>query len=640
MLNVNQMKRAYIICTKKNEHVIGFPHDHQYLVRYVQVKTKLVLSLFVFFLTFQLVAQRLFPRQGFYPDQTQCTIGYAFGNAVDDGRPIIWRNYDWNNSPHATQVLPHNYNTYLDAWGPAYWIATSQESWYVFGGVNQHGVGTFLTLITDFSDEGNYDYGNYRINGWNFGNATSVADVRKAIDEQIKFWGGKAGGVDHDWYYPSGNGGFYPAMTLVVIDAKGNGSMFEIGRDFYYEYDHTKPARLAQFPIQVGNRSNQPHRRTDHCDNTGTDWKTTGGRRYLEARANFQRLATNGNGLTIQEVMDSISRFGVPGFEQHVYGTLPLDSAGEYQNCNWKNQDGSIIWGAAPNEDPLSATFFIAMGPPAYSCFLPMWAANYNSLSNRLTTLSTQSIVYYVWDLFNKRVDAGYGPYIKSLFRNMENNNREAVELVRSYWNQNGFSAVMADKITDEAAENVYSAVKKMAGGTAYALNAPPKINSMGVTWNGMTGTFNVNATDDGSVNSYNWDFGDGTTGTGANPSHVYTTTGKFLVRVRATDNANVTNSKWMLVDVGVVITTVSNIADKAKMNIFPNPANDILTISGVNSATGIRLLSLIGETVLDFGPSNNTYLVQLNVSQLPKGVYLLEIIENDHRIMEKILVQ
>lgn len=49
MLNVNQMKRAYIICTKKNEHVIGFPHDHQYLVRYVQVKTKLVLSLFVFF---------------------------------------------------------------------------------------------------------------------------------------------------------------------------------------------------------------------------------------------------------------------------------------------------------------------------------------------------------------------------------------------------------------------------------------------------------------------------------------------------------------------------------------------------------------------------------------------------------------
>lgn len=585
-------------------------------------------------------SQRLYPLQGFYPDQTQCTIGYAIGNAVDDGRPIIWRNYDWNNSPHASQVLPHNFNTFLDAWGPAYWIATSQESWYVFGGVNQYGVGTFLTLLVDFSNEGNYDYGNYRINGWNFGNATSVADVRKAIDEQIKFWGNKPGGVDHDWSYPSGNGGYYPAMTLVVIDAKGNGSMFEIGRDFYFEYDHTKPARLAQFPIQVGNRSNQPHRRTDHCDNTGTDWKTTGGRRYLEARANFQRLATNGNGMTIQEVMDSVSRFGVPGFEQHAYGTLPLDSAGEYQNCNWKNQDGSIIWGAAPDEDPLSATFFIAMGPPAYSCFLPMWAANYNSLSNRLTTLSTQSIVYYVWDLFGKRVDSGYGPYIKTLFGNMENNNREAVELARSYWKQFGFNAAMADKITDEAAENVYTAVKKMAAGTAYALNAPPKINSMTVTWNSLKGTFSVNATDDGSVSSYNWDFGDGTTGTGANPAHTYSKAGKYLVRVRATDNVAVTNSKWMLVEAGVVITSVSSNADNAKLKVFPNPANNILFVSGVSSATGIRLMNLLGETVLDYGPSNNTYQLQLNISQFPKGIYLVEIMEKDQRIVEKVLIQ
>lgn len=58
----------------------------------------------------------------------------------------------------------------------------------------------------------------------------------------------------------------------------------------------------------------------------------------------------------------------------------------------------------------------------------------------------------------------------------------------------------------------------------------------------------------DGLVNSYEWDFGDGTTGGGATPSHVYEKAGKYLVTLRITGdqtgNCEYTDSDTMLVTV------------------------------------------------------------------------------------------
>ena len=58
-----------------------------------------------------------------------------------------------------------------------------------------------------------------------------------------------------------------------------------------------------------------------------------------------------------------------------------------------------------------------------------------------------------------------------------------------------------------------------------------------------------LGSSDDGSIVSYSWDFGDGSpAGSGATPTHTYTSVGSFVVTLTVTDNGGLTNS---VVDAG-----------------------------------------------------------------------------------------
>ncbi len=79
------------------------------------------------------------------------------------------------------------------------------------------------------------------------------------------------------------------------------------------------------------------------------------------------------------------------------------------------------------------------------------------------------------------------------------------------------------------------------------AANLPPVADANGP----YTGVVDVNvmfdgtgSTDpDGTIDSYDWDFGDGNTGTGSQPQHTYLTDGTFTVTLTVTDDAGDTDS-------------------------------------------------------------------------------------------------
>jgi PKD repeat protein len=77
--------------------------------------------------------------------------------------------------------------------------------------------------------------------------------------------------------------------------------------------------------------------------------------------------------------------------------------------------------------------------------------------------------------------------------------------------------------------------------------NQPPVANAGGPC-SGPTGTaiqFNGGSSSDpdGTITTYSWNFGDGTTVSGATPTHAYSTAGGYTATLTVTDNAGATGS-------------------------------------------------------------------------------------------------
>lgn len=60
----------------------------------------------------------------------------------------------------------------------------------------------------------------------------------------------------------------------------------------------------------------------------------------------------------------------------------------------------------------------------------------------------------------------------------------------------------------------------------------------------------------DGTISSWSWTFGDGTSGAGAMASHVYSTAGSFIAALTVTDDAGASNTTTMLISVNAPQTT------------------------------------------------------------------------------------
>jgi hypothetical protein len=73
------------------------------------------------------------------------------------------------------------------------------------------------------------------------------------------------------------------------------------------------------------------------------------------------------------------------------------------------------------------------------------------------------------------------------------------------------------------------------------------------------------------------------------------------------------------------------------KFSVYPNPVHELINISGVSDASQVMLYTINGSGV--FNQSIKSDNIQLNVSQLPAGVYVLKVIAGDVVKTRKILI-
>ncbi len=134
-------------------------------------------------------------------------------------------------------------------------------------------------------------------------------------------------------------------------------------------------------------------------------------------------------------------------------------------------------------------------------------------------------------------------------------------------------------------------------------------------------------STDDNGIWKYEWDFGDGSNGTGAAPTHIYTVPGTYDVTLTITDNGRQTNSTTTQVTVGLNNPPV---ADAGPNHITEVGLPVTLDASGSTDDFGIYSFnwnfdvtekwahsgaSMISNTALVTGAGNwgNRYLVSLD---------------------------
>ncbi len=124
---------------------------------------------------------------------------------------------------------------------------------------------------------------------------------------------------------------------------------------------------------------------------------------------------------------------------------------------------------------------------------------------------------------------------------------------------------------------------------------------------------------------TYFWDFGDGTTSTEENPSHMFSTAGVYDVALTISNDC-FTNTVTSEVD--VLVGSVERVLPGVSLEINPIPADeyiDVLLKTELASSYQLSLMSAAGKLVMertiDVGLTN-----RLDVAHLPAGLYLLQV--------------
>lgn len=145
-----------------------------------------------------------------------------------------------------------------------------------------------------------------------------------------------------------------------------------------------------------------------------------------------------------------------------------------------------------------------------------------------------------------------------------------------------------------------------------------PAANAINYSNNGA-GSYTFQVVNPQHVTSYSWDFGDGNSGTGANPTHTYGSKGTYTVQLIVSNDCGSDTLTTLLTEKLGIGTH-----DLNQFSLYPNPAGDILNINFGYPAVinELMIINMLGQTLHHADKPSAT----IDLSAIPSGIYLLRI--------------
>lgn len=154
------------------------------------------------------------------------------------------------------------------------------------------------------------------------------------------------------------------------------------------------------------------------------------------------------------------------------------------------------------------------------------------------------------------------------------------------------------------------------------AINSPPVAS---FTCNPASGgaplsvSFNASGSydSDGNIASYQWSFGDGSSGSGAELTHTYQNAGSFVAKLTVTDNqgGRDTSSKTITVSVGLSPPAwiIGTWADESDFSSYEFTSNDVISTAGSTSLSFNSFYRLLAD--MNDRATSTSYTVTITTS-------------------------
>lgn len=160
--------------------------------------------------------------------------------------------------------------------------------------------------------------------------------------------------------------------------------------------------------------------------------------------------------------------------------------------------------------------------------------------------------------------------------------------------------------------------------------------NQVSVTANSLppipTITASGNTLTSSSASDNQWYFNGGIINGATNQTYVATQSGNYSVEVTNSNNCSSISATF-----NFTLTGISDNFNTVNISVYPNPNNGLVFLDLDNvSISEIQILNSLGEIVYQ----SNKKVSSINLSDKPKGIYLLLLTDKGHTISKKIILQ